>query len=302
MRKEDRKITYINKKIQRLSQSYVVVVMPQGLGDILYFCLYLKHYKREHSTNKIAFIVTKKHFRDLANFYKNLFDKIIYIDAPLLNKVDNSRLVYYYPQIYNENNPQEHLMYAVKQGIGVDINSTPYYPTIYVSRHEKRIIGKIISKPGRTILISPEAVSCSVDISEKEWIDLADTLREKGMEVYFNTNKQEMYGNYPKIFFSLRKTLIFTHYAGYFIGFRSGLCDVVAAFSDCKQIIIYPNNKKIGEFPSIKNFDINPNEKYMDYCSLKKAFPDRTITEFIYKKGQLLNRIEREFRNGEDLS
>lgn len=302
MTKEDRKIAYINKKIQKLSQSYIVVVMPQGLGDILYFCLFLEDYRREHIGNKIAFIVTKKHFMDLAILYKHLIDKIIYIDSSLLNKVDNSRFIYYYPQIYNENNPQEHLMHAVKQAIGVNINAIPYYPTIYVSQHEKWTIRKTISKPGKAILISPEAVSCNVDITETEWIDLADTLKEKGMEVYFNTNKKNMYGSYPKVFFSLRKTLIFSHYAGYFIGFRSGLCDVVAAFSDCKQIVIYPNNKKIGEFPSIKNFDINPNKKYMDYCSLKTAFPDRAITEFIYENGQLLNMIGREFRDGEDIS
>ena len=301
MKKEEREINCINKKIRRLGQTHIFVVMPQGLGDILYLCLYIKQYRHLHDGKKVALIVTKKHFLDLAMLYKEFFETILYININLLGKVDNSKFVYYEPFVYNADNPQDYLDNAIKQGIGIDIHAVPYYPTIYVSQYEKKRIEKLIPKSGKTILISPEAVSCSVDINENEWIYLADVLEKKDMQVYFNCPNNTLYGKYPKLFLPLRETLLFTHYAGYFIGLRSGLCDVIAAFSDCKQIVIYPNNKQYGEFPSIKNYNRNPNIRYMEYCSLKRIFPDRRITEFIYEK-RLFDLIEREFKSGEDIS
>mgnify|MGYP002509928937 CR=1 FL=1 len=301
MAKKEWEAKQINKKIHALEQSHILILIPQGLGDILYFCSYIKEYRRLHAGKKIALIVTKMHFLNLIMLYKEFFDAVLYIDINLFNKVDDSKFIYYEPWIYNPDNPQEHLITAVKQGMGINMNVIPYYPTIYISKYEKIRIRKLIPKPGKTILISPEAVSCSVDITESEWIYLADILEKKGFCVYFNCENRAMYEKYPKLFLPLQETLVFTHYAGYFIGIRSGLCDVVAAFSDCKQIIIYPHNKKKGAFPSIKNYDRNPNLQYMEYCSLKKAFPDRIITEFICKRS-LFDLIEREFESGKDIS
>jgi hypothetical protein len=301
MAKKELEVKQINKRIQALGQSHIFILIPQGLGDILYFCSYIKEYRRLHTGKKVALIITKKHFLDLIMLYKEFFETVLYIDISLFNKVDDSKFIYYESWIYNPDNPQEHLITAVKQGMGINVNTMPYYPTIYISRYEKLRIKKLIPKPGKTILISPEAVSCSVDIAESEWVYLADILERKGFQVYFNSGNRKMYGKYPKLFLPLRDTLIFTHYAGYFIGTRSGLCDVIAAFSNCKQIIIYPRNKKRGEFPSIKNYDRNPNTQYMEYCSLKKAFPDRIITEVICKKG-VFDLIEREFGSGKDIS
>ncbi len=301
IKKNEWEVNQINRRIRELDPSYRLVFIPQGLGDILYFCSYLKEYRQLYAGKKLALIVTKKHFCDLIMLYKKYWEKLFYIDVNLFGKIDNSRFIYYEPWIYNPDKPEDHLIHAVKQGMGVNRSATPYYPTIYISQYEKRRMEKLIKKSGKAVLISPEAVSCSVNITQDEWIYLADVLEKNGLQVYFNCGNNVKYGKYPNLFLSLRETLIFTHYAGHFIGIRSGLCDVVAAFSDCKQIFIYPNNKGEGEFPSIKNYDKNPNLQYMDYCSLKRAFPDRIITEFICEKN-LFNLIEREFKSGEDIS
>lgn len=301
MQDEELRIARFNRKIKKIDSSYIIVTMPQGLGDILFFCIFSKEYRRLHPQNKLALLVTKRHFLNLAELYRDCFDKILYVDADIFSKIDSSRLTFYYHLIYDEKNPQVHLADAVRNAIGVGNNVNPYYPVIYVSAKEKRRIQKLGVQRGRTVLISPEAVSCSIDASEEDWLNIADMLEKKGFRVFFNCGNNLMYGTYPKVFLSLRETLIFTHYAGYFIGFRSGLCDVISAFSDCRQIIVYPNNKRQGEFPAVKDFDINPNVKYMEYCSLKRAFPDRIITEFIYEKGRMAAAIEREFGNGENI-
>ena len=296
------KILKANIRNVFISSSYGIIVMPQGLGDILFFCMFAEEYKKIHNVKKLALVVTKKHFLDLAKLYKTSFEKIIYIDASIFNDVNANRFTFFYPKIYDDNNPQEHLIDAVKNAMGVPRNTNAYYPMIYIKKTEKKKIESMGVHIGKSILIAPDAVSCSIDMVEQEWIGIADMLTNMGYTVFFNSKNQDLYGSYKKVFLSVRETIIFTHYAGAFLGFRSGLCDVIAAFSDCKQFIIYPNNKKKDEFKSIVNYNLNPNERYMQYCSLKYAFPDRNISEYIYKKETLIRRIKEEFKNGKNFS
>lgn len=294
------KIVIANIKNLHYSSSYDVVVMPQGLGDILFFCMYAQEYKRIHNCNRLALVVTKKHFKDLAKIYKACFEKIIYIDEQIFSSVNMNKFTFLYSKIYDDNSPKERLVDAIKDAMNVPQTANAYYPMIYIRKSEKRRIDKIGVPFGKGILIAPDAVSCSIDMTQQDWINIADMLSSMGYTVFFNSKNPNLYGKYKKIFLSVRETIIFTHYAGAFIGFRSGLCDVIAAFSDCNQFIIYPNNRMKGEFKSITNYDSNPNEKYMHYCSLQYTFPDRNIFEYIYKKENLMQKIKEVFKNGKN--
>ena len=193
MQTEELEITKVNQKINSLDDSYIIVVMPQGLGDILFFCIYAKEYRKMHSGRKLALVVSKLHFLDLANLYSQCFETILYVPAAIFDKVDNTRFTYFFPMIYDEKNPQTHLAVAVRRAMGIENCNTPYYPIIYVTKKVKKMIEKYHFPRGKTVLVAPEAVSCTIDMTEEDWVKIADRLADKGLTVFFNSKDQSSY-------------------------------------------------------------------------------------------------------------
>ena len=93
----------------------------------------------------------------------------------------------------------------------------------------------------KTVIISPYANS-EVGFSPVFWREIVDLLRKTGYDVATMCHGTEapIKGTVP-IDFSLKIANSVLEYAGYFIGVRSGFCDVTIK-SDCKKIILYPEN------------------------------------------------------------
>ena len=95
-------------------------------------------------------------------------------------------------------------------------------------------------KRDRTVLLSPYTSSYQ-SFPVEQWEQLAALLMEKGYSVCTNTAKKEekavkgtMAVNIP-----YSKITDFVNKAGFFIGLRSGLCDIISA-SSAVMIILYP--------------------------------------------------------------
>lgn len=94
---------------------------------------------------------------------------------------------------------------------------------------------------GKTVIISPDANSVT-KLPVWFWNSIILDLKEKGYTVFVNCN----YFNYYRaadIFFSYRDSVPLLEYAGFFIGIRSGLCDIISS-AKCKKILIYPKQQK----------------------------------------------------------
>ena len=81
---------------------------------------------------------------------------------------------------------------------------------------------------------------------------------------------------FKTIFLSAIETVEFAKLAGNFIGFRSGLCDVVLALSDIKALVVFPNTIRIAS------------EEYLNSCSIKKMYEKDTVDEIIYTNDEEL--------------
>jgi len=95
---------------------------------------------------------------------------------------------------------------------------------------------------GKTVLLSPYSISAG-RLDMRFWEKLANALLKNGYSVCTNGgggNEPAIKGTVP-VFFRFADAKIFLEHAGYFVAYRSGLCDIIAELN-CKKIIIYPKN------------------------------------------------------------
>ena len=144
-----------------------------------------------------------------------------------------SRFHFLYSEIYNPNFLQPNLLAACRKSLGLIANAKKYIPNVELSNIQKNNLNQLIFQ--KTALIATDAVSCSKVISDDEWEMLAKNLSGKGYFVYFNTSDENRFKKYKHIFLDIDETIYFCNKINLFIGYRSGLCDVVAAFCKCKQ-------------------------------------------------------------------
>lgn len=272
--------------VGELDASYRAIFMPQGLGDILFFLMYSTEYKQTIPEDKIAVVVTKKHFMQLVELFSARIDALCYMDG-VDEPIWRDRMTYFYDGIYNSV-PQPYLLRAIQNAMGLQETARAYLPELPRPKNFDQLSQQFNLSKGNTILIAPDAVSCNIDLSDEAWIHVADLCTQMGYKVLFNVDKEGRFAKYQTVFLPMVETLHFIAEGGHFIGLRSGLCDVMAAFTDVNALIIYPNNKRPGEYPSIVGYDTDPNGAYLRYCSLKNIFPSKQFTEVIYSGEEAL--------------
>ena len=126
--------------------------------------------------------------------------------------------------------------------------------------------------PGKTVLIAPYSYTLP-NISKKMWAQVVNELNNKGYTVCTNVaSKKEkaIKGTIP-LFIPYKQLVPFLDEAGYFIGIRSGICEILAS-STCKKIVLYK-----------KGFDWNGKDS-LDYFSLSKMGLCDAVEMEYYKK------------------
>lgn len=124
-------------------------------------------------------------------------------------------------------------------------------------------------RKGKTVLLSPY-VNTVDGISEETWIQIAKQLKSKGYDVCTNIsgNSESPIEGTKGIFIPYVQIVDFLNKAGGFIGFRSGLCDIISGTKALK-VILYPLNVKYCD------------SSFYDYFSLRHmGLATENILEF----------------------
>lgn len=114
----------------------------------------------------------------------------------------------------------------------------------------------------RKVLLAPAANSIAEGPADSFWRRLAVELKLQGYEVYTNVaGGEEPIEGTKSVSIPYRKLASFLDNKTIFIGYRSGLCDLVAPLK-CKKIIIYPNsswplNDGLGIGSTLDIFSLN---------------------------------------------
>lgn len=134
-------------------------------------------------------------------------------------------------------------------------------------------------KEGKTVVLSPYANTLA-DLPDGFWIDLASCLKEKGYAVCTNSSGEKepaVNGTVP-VFFPLNLAPQFVSRAGYFIGVRSGFCDVISA-AEARKIILYDRENRFFNSSAYEYFSLN----HMGLCNdaVEIEFENREIYAYI---------------------
>lgn len=94
--------------------------------------------------------------------------------------------------------------------------------------------------PGKTVLISPYAGHFTAEISDENWRRMIAGLKSKGYTVCTNCGSadEKALPGTAAPFIELCDSVEFAETAGYFIGVRSGFCDLIC-MAECRKIVIY---------------------------------------------------------------
>jgi len=99
--------------------------------------------------------------------------------------------------------------------------------------------------PGRTVLISPDANSVT-GLPVWFWNGIIKQLQSWGYIVFMNCNYKTLF-RAPNLFPLYADCVPLLEYAGWFVGIRSGFCDIISS-AKCQKIIIYPDKQKTPNY------------------------------------------------------
>jgi hypothetical protein len=115
---------------------------------------------------------------------------------------------------------------------------------------------------GKTVVLSPYS-NTLFDLPDDVWRRIVEHCHASGYTVCTNcAGTEKPVSGTPAVFFPLNQAIAFLDAAGYFIGVRSGMCDIISA-SSCKKAILY---EKDGFFYQCSPYEYFSLEK-MELCN-----------------------------------
>lgn len=276
-------------KLRKDYQNSLFLICPYpGTGDAYLTGMYLQKYIDKNGYKDYVIIVPGKSFYNILSLFGVDTSKILVIAANDINNLKNW-IAYKGEHCLN----LHYLMYwglpyqtvAIFEGykglsfpeifktctFGLPKDTEPSMIQQKISRAEAErkveSLGLII---GKTIVVAPYANSFVEELDFEWWEKLVTALQNRGFCVVTNCSGDEKpIANTLAVAFSYGEIIQMMNVCGYFIGVRSGLCDIISS-SSCKKIIIY------------QNFITR---RRMEFFSLFHLNPDQDLVELKYKGG-----------------
>lgn len=234
-----------------------------GSGDIFLVAKYLNEYLKKENIPEFVFLIGGRTEESVIKLFPDVFHKNYEIigEEDIYNLMrfrlfagcNHVDIRHFHHCSYT---PQLTVTAGLEGYNGFSMTELYLYTTLKLSKESNKLnptfqtdTSKIEAffkehnlQPHKTVILSPYSVSAG-QIDPKFWERLTYVLLTSGYSVCTNssgTSEPVIPGTVP-VFFSFLDSKAFMEYAGYFIGYRSGLCDIIAD-SKCKKIIIYPKD------------------------------------------------------------
>ena len=251
-----------------------------GTGDVYLASMYMNAYARKNSiAHFIVVVIGESNYKVASLFDFQIIIKVTQQEADSLVRLvmflgkDNTEIIimhHHAPQMYcgilenmrniNELNFSDLFLYNVFQ---LDLYADRELP---IFNRKSNDIEKIFKykglEEGRTVVLSPY-VNTLPPLPEWFWLNLAERLKNLGYIVCTNCGKadeKEIDGTI-QLNFSYDIAVPILEKCGFFIGIRSGFCDVVSS-ANCKKIILYQPYIFWGAGTNYDYFSLNRN----GYC------------------------------------
>lgn len=258
-----------------IRQSYPeesILVRPYpGTGDIYLLGGYIDHIMKKLGKKKHILIVPKNSEKEMAELFG--MDALVYPAKDVWKLLAFVRMVGFDRlNVFSDNcNIDQGRIVGIEGYKNIDMHTlfqkmvferntkiTHFY---FYQENADALFESYGLKKGRTVLISPYS-STFKSFSMEQWEQLAVLLMEKGYSVCTNTAGKEEKAVEGTVAVNIpyREVVDFVNKAGFFIGLRSGLCDILSA-SSAALIVLYPFNLIVKEgfyyrFFSLKKMEL----------------------------------------------
>lgn len=275
-------------------------VSPYGIGDLCIILSLLPEFRKIHKAKRIGIGITNEKHRDIFSFYPGSADRYELIQKKDLifcksNRFEPGNPVVIHPEHIYPSSMQSLIgyknitlvdIYKILLNLPIGCNMTIQEAP---SRKMMERVSQRFEEYGltyqRTILLAPDAFSYRKPITDAAfWNELAANLQEEGFKTAIMSIHPELrkIEGMIHVDFPLNEAIAFVDLCGYFIGNRSGFCDLIAGSPALKIILYSPEKWHSG--------------KLIDSCSLikmgtagKKIFelepdpenPEKSIPEII---------------------
>lgn len=288
------------KLIRKYGDDATFLVIPvKGTGDVYIVCAHLENYLKEKRIDDCVLVFPTNSGKKIAGCFGFQRTKVISIHEIVLLR-DFAGFVGY----KNLNIKMMHWAQTKSDGIVsenfpfrsdmtmVDIYSKSVFDDIFIrSKMIQKLseieISKIFEKNGlienRTVIISPYAQTF-MGLPLKVWNSIIEQLKGKGYTVCTNIgakDEQPLSGTIPLSVDYSAVIQVFEK-AGYFIGIRSGLCDILSE-AKCRKVIIYPkciNMESTKRFFSLVESGLDEDAIEIEFNN-EDGFEEKVIGAFV---------------------
>lgn len=223
-------------------------------GDVYVECLFIREYVRRNNVERFVIAVPNGACRRIVDLFG--FDDVVVLEEDTLWQiVDYARVtrrgpedlvVMHYPSLngavaqmqgYKGLNFEKMFRYVsfdLEDDVPHDVPSPRSDPETV-----RATLGSNGLRPGKTVILAPYARSLVHGHDEQFWNSLAADLIARGYDVCtsgFGPEEPPVAGT-SLLQFSFSEAVQFVESAGFFIGLRSGLCDVISSAKAVKVIL-----------------------------------------------------------------
>lgn len=274
---------------KRLAEKYgekaVFLVNPvASIGDIYLMSFYVKAYvKKNHES---IFVFGSRVLEELANQLN--FRHIVFMDLNNVHALIDYAKVFGFEKVNIKllHTGYIHFRLWSRMLTYTGITWMEHYRELFELPDYSKIdvtelvpssrCGKIFTEygliPGKTVILSPYANTIR-QVTVEFWELLATQLLSMGYSVCTNigsSREKPIFGTIP-VFIEINNISEFVEIAGFFIGIRSGLCDLLCCCK-CLKIILYSD--EIFDLISV-----------YDFYSLKKMGFGKNVLEYVVNQG-----------------
>ncbi|MCD8039166.1 MAG: hypothetical protein LUE96_08795 [Lachnospiraceae bacterium] len=259
-----------------------------GTGDIYMACALLEDYLAKQNIEKYIFVVIGGNCKRVADLFYVMnievldsakMQQLLHAWSFLGDRMNIKPLLYWNWRVkrFMRSERKREIPFAECFQFDVFENERMmpirHFKPVYDYEWIEKIFEEKELKKGRTVVLAPYAGSFVPDMTVDDWKSIADTLKKKGYTVCTNSSgeKEPVIPGTVPVFFAYDRAIGFLEYAGGFIAFRSGLCDVVSQ-AKCKMVVFYDNNYNAAK---------------MDFFSLKKMGLREDVEELVWTEDTL---------------
>ena len=272
---------YENIKVKYGEDVSIVICPHKGTGDMYFIGRLLHSYLENNNINNYVFLFRGGAECNVGKLFGvkqfeiiSTEDTISLMNMRLFVGVDNVDIIHAHHYPFT---PQIEITGFLEGYRNITFNDMFYHYTFMLNNncdisepifssnphYINKIFKKYSLKPNKTVVIAPYATSTPT-LPMAQWEELVRKLVNDGYTVVTNTidfETQPPIKGSTGLSFSYGDAKLFLEHAGYFVGIRSGLCDIISSLK-CKKLILY-------SYESIGSMWISADGKVLRYFGLR---------------------------------